>query len=67
MSLTIDYKKQIAEDLNAIPEDKLPEIAKAIHDFKDDINDIRVALDRLKNPGRRWTMDEVEKELGLDS
>jgi|GEM_PF-4915565 len=32
----------------------------------EDLDDIEVALERLKNPGRRLTMEEAEKELGLD-
>jgi len=38
---------------------------EAIIDHIDDLEDYYLATDRLKNPGRRWTMDEVEEELGL--
>lgn len=32
----------------------------------EDLEDIEIALERLKNPGRRLTMEEAEKELGLE-
>jgi Arc/MetJ family transcription regulator len=32
----------------------------------EDLEDIGIAIERLKNPGRRLTMEEAEKELGLD-
>ena len=38
---------------------------EAIVDHIDDLEDYYLATDRLKKPGRRWTMDEVEEELGL--
>jgi len=38
---------------------------EAIVEHIDDLEDYYLAVDRLKNPGRRWTMEEVEKELGL--
>ena len=31
----------------------------------EDAEDIRIATERLKNPGRWLTMEEAEKELGL--
>lgn len=33
----------------------------------EDMEDAYVALERLKNPGKRLTMDEVEATLGLES
>lgn len=31
----------------------------------EDLEDIETALERLRNPGRRLTMEEAERELGL--
>ena len=38
---------------------------EAIVEYLDDLEDYYLAVDRLKSPGRRWTMEEVEQELGL--
>jgi RHH-type transcriptional regulator, rel operon repressor / antitoxin RelB len=39
---------------------------KAIVEALDEWEDVAVAVDRLKNPGERLTMAEVENLLGLD-
>ena len=33
--------------------------------FLQDQEDIRIALERLKKPGRLWSLDELEQELDL--
>ena len=38
---------------------------EAIVEYLDDLEDYYLAVDRLKSPGRRWTLEEVEQELGL--
>ena len=38
---------------------------EAIVEYLDDLEDYYLAVERLKSPGRRWTMEEVEEELGL--
>ena len=39
---------------------------EAILEYLDDMEDIYLVLDRLENPGRIMTMEEVERELDLD-
>jgi len=39
---------------------------QAILKHIEDMEDIYIALERLENPGRRLTMEEAERELGLD-
>jgi RHH-type transcriptional regulator, rel operon repressor / antitoxin RelB len=39
---------------------------KAIEMSLEDLEDTVVALERMENPGRIWTMEEVEASLGLD-
>jgi len=39
---------------------------EAILRLMDDMEDIYIAIERLERPGRRLTMEEAEKELGLD-
>ncbi len=36
-------------------------------EYLDDIEDYYLAVERLKSPGKRWTMEEVEEELGLEN
>ena len=36
------------------------------NDRPDDVEDISLALERLKNPEKRWTQDELEKGLDLE-
>jgi RHH-type transcriptional regulator, rel operon repressor / antitoxin RelB len=38
---------------------------EAIIEYIDDLEDYYLAMDRLKNPGKRWTTEEAERELGL--
>jgi RHH-type transcriptional regulator, rel operon repressor / antitoxin RelB len=41
-------------------------VQEAILSHLEDLEDVQIAEERLGNPGRRWTLDEVERELGLD-
>ena len=40
---------------------------EAILEYMDDMEDKYLAIDRLENPGKRWTLDELEQDLDLDS
>ena len=39
---------------------------EAILRLMDELEDTYIALERLEHPGRRLSMEEAEKELGLD-
>ena len=39
---------------------------KAIEMALEDLEDLADAADVLKNPGKRWTLEEVEAALGLE-
>ncbi len=39
---------------------------EAILEHLDELEDKYLALDRLENPGKRWTLDELEQELDLE-
>lgn len=41
-------------------------VRAAILDLLDDIEDRRIAEERLRNPGRRYTHEEIEREFGLE-
>lgn len=40
---------------------------EAILKHIDDMEDKYLAVDRLESSGKRWTLDEMEQELDLDS
>ena len=39
---------------------------EAILEHLADMEDKYLALNRLENPGKRWSLDEMEQELDLD-
>jgi len=41
-------------------------VREAILDHLDEIEDKYLAVHRLENPGKRWTLDELEQDLDLD-
>jgi len=71
-------KSMMAIRLPAEIDDRLTALAKrtgrtktyyareAILRLIDDLEDTYIALDRLEKPGKKLTMEEAEKELGLD-
>lgn len=71
-------KSMIAIRLPAEIDDRLTALAKrtgrtktyyareAILRHIEDLEDTYVAVERLKHPGRRLSMEEAEKELGVD-
>ncbi len=40
---------------------------EAILEYIDHMEDKYLAINRLENPGKRWTLDELERDLDLDS
>ncbi len=40
---------------------------EAILEHMDDMEEKYLAIDRLENPGKRWTLDEMEQDIDLDS
>jgi RHH-type transcriptional regulator, rel operon repressor / antitoxin RelB len=62
--LSPDIEKRLEELSKRTGRTKTYYAREAIVEYLDDLEDYYLAMDRLKNPGRRWTMEEVEKELG---
>jgi predicted DNA-binding protein len=42
-------------------------IRKVVVEMLEELEDVRMAEEVLANPGRRYTLEEVEREFGLDS
>ena len=63
--LTTDLEQRLA--VLAARTGIAPEAAlrTAVERYVEDQEDITDALEVLKTPGRRFTMDEIKKELGL--
>ncbi len=40
---------------------------EAILEYMGDMEDKYLAIDRLENPSKRWTLDELEQDLDMDS
>ena len=40
---------------------------EAILEYMDDMEDKYLAINRMENAGKRWTLDELEQDLDLDS
>lgn len=40
---------------------------EAILEYMDKMEDKYLAINRLENPDKRWTLDELEQDLDLDS
>jgi RHH-type rel operon transcriptional repressor/antitoxin RelB len=41
-------------------------VRDAILEHIEDIEDFEIAKERLENPAKRWTLEEAEREFGLD-
>jgi RHH-type rel operon transcriptional repressor/antitoxin RelB len=65
--LSPDIEKRLEELSRRTGRTKTYYAREAIAEHLDDLEDYYLAMNRLENPGRRWTMGEVEKEIGLAS
>jgi predicted DNA-binding protein len=70
MTTTVEIPQELDAELEALAArngvDKREYLSEAIISFLEDQEDIAIATERLKNPGRRLSFDEVKKSLGLD-
>jgi RHH-type transcriptional regulator, rel operon repressor / antitoxin RelB len=42
-------------------------IREAVIGHLEELEDIYLSLDRLEKPAKRWSLDDLEKEIDLDS
>jgi RHH-type rel operon transcriptional repressor/antitoxin RelB len=42
-------------------------VREAILEHLDDLEDVYLSLDRLEKPAKRWSLDDLENEVDLDS
>lgn len=63
--LSPDVEKRLDELSKKTGRTKTYYAREAIVEHIDDMEDFHLAAERLEHPGKRWTLEEVEKELGL--
>lgn len=61
-----DIEKRLAELARKTGRTKTFYVREAILDHLDEIEDKYLAAHRLENPGKRWTLDELEQDIDLD-
>ena len=68
--LAIKLSPDVEERLKAIAErtgrSQSEHANEAILRYLEDLEDEMIALERLDRPGRRWTLDDLERELDLE-
>ena len=68
--LAIKLSPDVEERLKAIAErtgrSQSEHAGEAILRYLEDLEDEMIALERLDRPGRRWTLDDLERELDLE-
>ena len=67
--LAVRLPEEIEKRLNALAKKtgrtKTYYVREAVVDHLEDLEDIYLALSRLEKPGKRWSLEEVEKEIDL--
>jgi RHH-type rel operon transcriptional repressor/antitoxin RelB len=63
LRLPPDVEKRLDELSKRTGRTKAYHVREAIEEHVGNLEDYYLAIDRLKDPGRRWTIEEVEKEL----
>ena len=62
-----EIEKRIAELAARTGRTKTFYVKEAIMEHLDELEDRYLALERLEHPGKRWTLDELEQDLDLES
>ena len=65
--LPLEIEARLAELAAKTGRTKTYYAKEAILEHIDEIEDKYLAINRLENPGKRWTLDEMEQDLDLDS
>ncbi len=70
MTTTVEIPQELDSELEALAAQNGVEKGKYLREdiirFLEDQEDITIATERLKNPGRRIPLEEVVRNLGLD-
>jgi len=70
MALSIRLTEDIEKRLNRLAKktgrSKTFYVREAILDHLDTLEDTYLSLDRLKNPKKRWSLEELENDIDLE-
>ncbi len=66
LRLSNDLESRLTELAETTGRTKSFYAKEAIIKYLDEMEDTYIALDRLEKPSKRISLDDVEKELGLD-
>ena len=66
LRLSIDVENRLNQLAESTGRTKSFYAKEAILKYLDDMEDTYVAIDRLEKPSKRISLEDVEKELGLD-
>ncbi|MCI0654938.1 MAG: TraY domain-containing protein [Methylococcaceae bacterium] len=64
--LPTEIEKRIAELASRTGRTKSFYIKEAIMEHLDEMEDKYLALDRLENPAKRWTLEEMEQGIDME-
>lgn len=64
--LSTEIETRIAELASRTGRTKSFYIKEAIMEHLDEMEDKYLALDRLENPGKRWTLEEMEQGIDME-
>jgi RHH-type rel operon transcriptional repressor/antitoxin RelB len=69
--LAIRLPEEIEKRLDALAKktgrSKTYYVREAVMDHLEELEDIYLSFDRLEKPAKRWTLEDLEKEIDLDS
>ena len=68
--MTVAIRDELGNELNSLAQrtgrSTEEYVEQAVRNLLEDQEDLAIALERLKNPGKRIPLDEVVKDLGLE-
>ena len=64
--LPSEIERRIADLAARTGRTKTSYIEEAIVEYLDELEDKYLALNRLENPTKRWTLDEMEQGIDMD-
>lgn len=71
MQLSIRLNDDVGKRLNELSQktgrSKTYYVREAIEDHIDDLEDIYLSLNRLEKPAKRWSLDDLEKGVDVES
>jgi len=66
LRLPEDIEKRLADLAKKTGRTKTYYAKEAILTYLDDIEDTYLALNRLEKPGKRWALEDLEKDLDVE-